>query len=121
MKLLNPETINADLGGLPVAELVSVYHLVDGIAKPIETKRGVKVNDGIVAVLSDKHKLVQHKDAFRPIVEGLTVMGKDFKYALWANNKKAEFYCYVDELNDGSDGIVYGFKAWNAFDGSSAI
>lgn len=117
MNILTPKdysTINSDLALIPRAELKDI--VVDG---NVETHfKAVKVSDEVVAVTSDHYKLVQHEEAFRPILEALVMREKAYKYSLIVNHKRAWLNIFV---GSGYDGINFGFKVVNSIDRSTAI
>lgn len=72
-----------------------------------------------VATVSDQYRLVQHKDAFQPVINGLRNIGReDFTFSTWANKSKA-FMGII--LGTTIDSVGYGFRATNSIDGSSTI
>jgi len=125
-QLKEASEINAALDALPTAEPVKLYYH-DGVEGSCEVKgfSGVLVTDhngysNIVHCPTNRYQVVQHKEAFRPIIEGMVQAGvQDFKYTLLANHKWAEINILVQEI--GNDGVRIGFNVKNSFDGSSAI
>jgi len=115
-KLSSANTINAAIQTLPTSKSEKVF---DSKGVELEDYRITRVKGEVIDVPSARYVLKQHEEVFRPIIEGVTVSGvKDFKYSLWATNKKANLNIYVGELKDG---IRFGFKATNSFDRKSSI
>jgi hypothetical protein len=117
------DTISAELQALPKAETYDVFarnmHSSEGEIIAVPGKKAIVVNGEPVAVMSKRYALVQHEQAFRPIVDGLTMRGiSDYQYSMWSDNGRASMAVYVGEA---ADGVKFGFKASNSFDGSSAI
>lgn len=118
--------VNTALDSLPTAKPVELFYN-DGVETNNEVKgfKGVLVTDthgysSIVHCPTNRYTIVQHKDAFRPIIEGMVQAGiEDFKYTMLANHRWAEINILVSET--GYDGVRIGFKVKNSFDGTSAI
>jgi hypothetical protein len=116
------EQINDAISSLPMAELL-----------PIQTESGEKIpNFRAVKVLmhrgrtcfvnctSNRYALVQHADAFRPVIEGLTQAGvKDFKFSCYSDENRAKLNIFVGEK--GFDSVQLGIQVYNSYDGSSAV
>ena len=113
------------LNDLPKAQLGDVYTTLDGEVKPIVKTTDIKavvVGGKIVATVSNHYKLVQHVDAFAPIVEGIHTAGvENIYFSLMANGKWAKLNLMFCQAKDGLEGINYGFTARNSVDGRSAI
>jgi len=127
-ELSSAETLNAELDTLPVAKMTHVKSCDEnGIENDgIDTSdfRAVIVNNEIVACPTKSYTLVQHKEALRPIVEGITQAGvQDFRYSIYADDRRANMNIYVDNAAEkGLDsGIFVGFRVTNSFDRSTAI
>lgn len=127
------EHINAVVDKLPQAELRTIFaeqpneSVVYEVEKDVVnasnltplTDKAVFVNDEHVAVVSKDYKLVQHSEAFKPIIDALVAKGVDkFEFTAWANNRKAYLGVLVAEA---ADSIQYGFRCTNSVDGSHAI
>lgn len=126
-ELKDASDINSALDSLPTAEPVKLYYHPGGVDAEQEVRgfSGVLVTgkngyQNIVHCPTTRYQIVQHKEAFRPIIEGMVQAGvKDFKYTLLSNDKWAEINILVQEI--GNDGVRIGFNVKNSFDGSSAI
>lgn len=123
--LRGAESVNADFEALPVGELMPMGCRVGEAYEPV---RGFKVlrvqmSDGGVHHVhtpAGRYKMVQHKAAFRPIVEGLTQAGEHgFQYVLVGTPKGAKFQVFVNP--EGHDGVRLGFEVTNVWDGRSAL
>ena len=125
--------INDVLDALPTAELRALYAETpdETVAYSTDkekvnasnlvplTDKGVFVADAHIANVSKDYKLVQHRQAFAPIVEALAVKGvENYEFTAWANNRKAFLGVLVAEANDT---LQYGFRCSNALDGSGSI
>lgn len=120
------EQINVGVDLLPKAELVELMpkeYVAE--AALMEDFKGVRVRDSAgkvnyVQVSGKDYKLVQHAEAFRPVIEGMTLAGnKDFKFSLNHNFKRAELRLYSGGF--GYDGVMLGWKISNSFDGHSRL
>lgn len=114
LTLKSYETIRADLATLPIAQEKEV--IVDGLTQ--ERYKAIMVNNKVIDIPSKHYKLIQHEQAFEPILEGLAQRGKPYKYALMCNSRKAWLNVYVGE---GTDTIRYGFSVSNSIDRSSSL
>lgn len=124
-KLKTASEINYALASLPKAIEKPVFTGIKNNLKETWTMRkqnhfkAIEVEGKTVAIPSNHYQLVQHEEAFRPIIEGLTLRGvEDFKFSLFANHKKAWLNIFVSE---GTDSIRYGFRAQNSFDRTTSI
>jgi hypothetical protein len=80
------------------------------------------VVDGVLVATTSKHyKLVQHKTAFQPILDGLHATGTDYEFALFLSDAKANLKVFCDDIPDNGHGIRLGFDARNSLNGKSAI
>lgn len=75
----------------------------------------------IVATVSRHYKLVQHKEAFQPIIDGLTATKTAFNFAMFQTDTKATLKVFVGEIPDNGKAIKLGFEATNSIDGRNAI
>lgn len=122
MELIDGRFVNGLIGQLPIAEAYKVVLTNGNNQVEPKDKVGIVVNGKCVGVVSDHYNLVQHEQAFRPIIDGLTVSGvQDFKANAVANHKWAKLRCFINHVADDKQGIKYGFQAENSFDGKSAI
>lgn len=120
------EQLNADIALLPKAELVELTP-IKYVAETeyLQNFKGVRVRDHLgnvqyVQVCGKDYKEVQHEDAYRPIIEGLTLAGnKSFQYTLISNFKKAELRLYSGAF--GYDGVTIGWRIENSFTGHSTL
>ncbi len=121
-QLLSAEQINQALNSLPIAEEVPVFYGKDNYPEEIKDRKGILVGGQIVNIPSKKYVVVQHAEALRPIIDGLTVTGNhDFKFKLWADRKKANMKVFLGSLKDSESEIRFGFKVTNSFDGTSSL
>jgi hypothetical protein len=77
-----------------------------------------KDTGSIVAVPTGKYTLVQHEEAFMPIVEALNSLGQPFKIAAIHSNTNAWLNILTTETDDG---VSVGFQAMNSVDGSTSL
>lgn len=114
-KLKEAELINPSLADLPKAELKPLA--VEGA--DTSAFKATVVKGKVIDCPTSKYRLIQHEQAFRPIIDGLTVSGvKDYAFTLWADEKRASLSIYIGESEDG---VRFGFNAKNSFDRSSAV
>jgi hypothetical protein len=125
-ELKSGEQINLALSQLPLAIEKAVFvpdhkNLETGRWKLRREKdyKAIEVDGEIVSIPSKHYHLVQHEQAFRPIIEGLTLRGvENFKFSLFANHRRAWLNVFV---GNGYDSVNFGFRALNSFDRSTAI
>jgi hypothetical protein len=108
------------LAGLPTAELRPLVAVTpDGLNSKAIDDKAVFCNEEHIGTVSKHYKLVQHKDAFQPIVDGIRQSGyTDFRFSAWATNKQASLGI---TLGEAIDTVRYGFKATSGYDGNHAI
>lgn len=108
----------SSLDSIPTAELQTIQ--MEGKTNPKQIK-AVVVNDRIVATVSRHYRLVQHKVAFQPILDGLHATATDYDFALIVNDARAWFKVFCDTIPENGNGIRLGFEATNSLNGKSAI
>lgn len=125
MRLKNLSEINVELSQIPRAIEMPVYvgtspHQANATPQVKYQKdlKAIIVDGKTVAVMSDHYETVQHEDAFRPVLEGLAMRQVDYKYALFANHRRAWLNIYVGE---GADTIRFGFRITNSLDGTTKV
>lgn len=106
------------LNSIPTATVETIR--MNGKMNPKEIK-AVIVGDRIVATVSKHYKLVQHRTAFQPILDGLHTTATDYNFALFVSDAKAYLKIFCDEVPDNGSGIRLGFDAINSLNGKSAI
>jgi hypothetical protein len=117
-KLHNTEIYNS-IEQLPIATKQNIT-TESGVTS--NTFQAIVVNDKIVSVLTNKYRLVQHKEAFTPIISSLEMAGiKKYDYILSNDDKKATIDIYTQTARDDKEGVEFGFRCQNSFDGRSAI
>lgn len=118
-KVYAAEFINPMIGQLPIAEMVEVQ-TTDG--REVKGFKAVMVKNQCVSVPTNKYQLVQHEEAFRPIIDGLTISGRaDWRFQLWNTNKRAGLNIMVGHTQDGKSHIEFGFSVTNSFTAKEAI
>lgn len=114
--LLEGNRVNECIATLPVATEQKVYTEKNG---RIPNRKAILVGNEVVDVVSDRYSIVQHAQAFRPIIEGLTVRGiQNFKFSIWATTTRANMNVFVGKADDG---VNFGFKCTNSFNRTSAV
>ena len=122
------EQINLAIAALPTAEktnLISVRGDNKDIYEDVPKFKAVRVKEhngdiSFVQVATPVYQLVQHEDAFRPIIEGMTLAGvSNFEFVLWNDAKQAQLQIY--STGTGFDSVSIGFSVTNSFDGHSRI
>lgn len=106
------------LDSIPSASLEAIQ--MEGKSNPKKIM-AVVVNENIVATVSRHYKLVQHKTAFQPILDGLHATGTEYDFALIVGDAKAWLKVFCDTIPDNGSGIRLGFEANNSLNGKSAI
>jgi len=125
-QMLKAENINLELDKLPTAKQLKVFAVDDeqNINHTAYKIMEVTENNGKKHYINPNknYALVQHKEAFRPIVEALVTSGvKDFDFMTYANAKKAELDLYVDGEVNKSEGVRIGINCANSLDGHSTL
>lgn len=126
----NADSVNQAIAELPTAKPLKIWTTNNDVEYPddaIECKNFKAVivtdkdnNSEIVNCPTNRYQIVQHEQAFRPIVEALTLAGiKNFQFNTLANHKWASLNVFV--TGSGYDGVNLGFSVTNSFDSSSAI
>jgi len=112
------DSLHAAVENLPKAKLA----LLDfaGFENPLHLQ-AVIVDNKVAAVVSSKYGLVQHSDAFKPIVEGIRASNVPFHYRCFAYGELAR-KAYLDVITTETyDTVRVGFRVANSIDGTSAI
>jgi hypothetical protein len=115
------DEIRQALEALPTAELCPIIAARGDNQDQFTrlTDKAVFCMDQHVGTVSQHYKLVQSKDAFSPIIEGLTLSGvTDYRFNIFATPAKAWLGITVGEA---ADGVRFGFRASTAHDGGHAI
>lgn len=89
-------------------------------------QKAIVINDEIVATVSSRYKLVQHREAFKPIIDGLHYVGVNYDMALIPQGKtKMGMNVFMDKVEayEGNDfgNVHIGFRVVNSVDGRNAI
>ena len=122
--------LNQAISRLPKATMLTLwadpFPLTEGSPyEEVSSFRAIRVENSIgqikyVACTSPKYRLVQHEEAFRPIIEGLTLAGLDqYSFCLNSDHKKAKLQVYA--AGEMIDSVRIGFSVVNHFDGQHAI
>lgn len=135
--MLNGHELNQAIAELPKAEPVKVF--VEGRGKgmkELKKFRAIKVTEHggkqhFVSVPTTRYHTVQHEQAFRPIVEGLTLAGQhNFQFVLVSTERYADLQIYIlpegikfNDMNKSDEfgGVMLGFSVKNSFDSSRAL
>lgn len=110
------QNAEAVVNSLPTATL----HSLDALE--LENPSGwkaVEVKGKIVGTVTDKYQLVQHSEAFMPIINGLDATGESYRVSVW--NKKGRAGMRVITKHEAADGVCLGFQALNSVDGTTAL
>jgi hypothetical protein len=111
----------ATLDEIPEASLQTITATEVGKIENTKNIKAVIVDRKIVATVSKSYQLVQHKDAFSPIFNGLHQTATPYVFSLFQTDTKAFLNVFVDEIGDNGSGIKLGFKVVNSIDGRNAI
>lgn len=123
------EQINKALAELPKAEMLDIQSVRgennDQFEK-IPHFKAIRVTEPksnrvyYVGCPTKQYRLVQHEEAFRPIIEGLTLAGYEhFKFLIWSSPKKAQMQIYTTP--EGYDSVNLGFSVTNSVDSNSCL
>lgn len=117
LELKQAEEINREIAQIPEAYREDICVGLKEV--PEKDFKAIVVDNKVQAVVSDHYKLVQHREAFRPVIEGLTLRGIDkFNFSLWGNHRRAWLNIFVGE---GFDTVKYGFRITNSVDRSTSV
>ncbi|CAL7960870.1 hypothetical protein GAMM_190003 [Gammaproteobacteria bacterium] len=73
-----------------------------------------------VQVSGKDYKIVQHEQAFRPLIDALTISGvQNFKFSLNSSFQKAELRVFT--VGEGYDSVQIGFNVVNSFHGHETL
>jgi hypothetical protein len=106
------------LDSLPVASLQEIEVADAGNSNHYQAVINEKIKD-VVGVVSGKYQLVQHKEAFQPIVEALNSIGASYRMNIGYTQRKA--WMSIVTNSEATDGVSIGFQALNSIDGTTAI
>lgn len=120
--------INSAISALPIANSfpVNVGTLnmpAEGYQAIVSVDRATKAAS-IVNIARMRYHIVQHEDAFRPIIEGMTIAGlQDFKFILTSQPHRAHLQVFTGQKAsvEGTEGISLGVNALNTFDGTKPL
>jgi hypothetical protein len=115
------EETKKTLENIPKASLQTITATKEGKIENNKEIKAVVVDKRIVATVSKNYKLVQHKDAFSPIFNGLHQTATPYEFSLFQTDTKAFLNVFVDEIGDNGSGIKLGFRVINSIDGRNAI
>jgi hypothetical protein len=101
---------------LPTATLYSLDSLE--LENPSGWK-AVEVEGAIVGTVTNKYQLVQHSEAFMPILNGLDATGESYRISVW--NHKGRAGMRIITSAEATDGVTLGFQAINSVDGTTAL
>jgi len=121
-KKLPASSIRAALGQMPKAELVELSAHTGGGLEKVEEFKTVRVTmpDGKVHYVYCprlRYRVVQHSEAFEPVIAGLT--GFDFDFMVRATPGRADLRIFSQKA--GYDGVQLGISIKNSFDGSTMV
>lgn len=101
---------------LPKATLTPIE--IEGAENSSNFKASV-VDSDIVGVVTGKYVLVQHSEAFSPIIKALDNAGEDYNCSVW--HKKGKAGLRVITGTESADGVKLGFQALNSVDGTTSL
>lgn len=111
--------INSAINAIPTAQEKKIF-LDDGTH--ISSHKAITVNGRVIDIPSKYYQLVQHSQAFRPVIDGLTESGiTKYNFQLISNDKKANLRIFTDSVNDGMSNIILGFQVINSFNRSTTV
>jgi hypothetical protein len=109
------------LDNIPTASLQTITATEVGNIQNPKSMKGVIVDGKLVASVSKNYQLVQHKDAFKPVFDGLHQTGTPYEFALFLDDVKASLNLFIDEVGDNGAGIKLGFRVVNSINGRGAL
>ena len=116
---LGHEQIKTVIENLPVAEKQELTTTTGALA---DNFKAIVVNNKVVSVLTNKYRLVQHTEAFAPIISSLVYAGiTNYNFAVTGDEKRVNLEIYTENARDDKDGVELGFRCLNTFDGRSSI
>jgi hypothetical protein len=104
------------IGSLPTAKLVPIE------LEEAENTSGYHasvVGGVIVGMVTKKYALVQHAEAFMPIITALDNAGEEYQVSVWDKRGKAGLRVITGRL--AADGVKLGFQVLNSVDGTTSI
>lgn len=118
--LSRAELINSAIAEMPVAyEQPLAYGMLPDSKVSITNFKAIVVNGQVVDCPTSRYVLKQHSEAFRPVIEGLTLTGTtDFQFNSWHDSHRAKLNIFVGNLTDG---VKYGFQLQNSFDRTTCM
>ena len=128
MKVISVDELERSLGDLSPAEKREVWIEKYGtteLEKLSKARALVNPRNGYVYdVVSNRYALIQHKDAFKPVLETLKTMGKNQVRAEFIQNKGRAWMSIVfpeTTINDGQDGIEMGIQMKNSYESGMSL
>jgi cell fate (sporulation/competence/biofilm development) regulator YmcA (YheA/YmcA/DUF963 family) len=115
------EQTQETLDNIPIASLQTIVSTNQGTILNPKNIKAVVVNGRIVGSVSKRYRLVQHKDAFSPIFNGLHQTATPYEFSLFETDTKAMLNVFVDEIGENGSMIKLGFRAVNSINGETAI
>lgn len=112
------DMIENEIHKLPVASIEEVQTTSGLMA---QKHKAIVVSGQVVSILTKKYRLVQHKEAFAPIINSVKNNVDKFNFCIIADNQRAYLDILTEKANDGKEGIEFGFRCKNTFDGRSSI
>lgn len=110
----------------PTAELKTLYtspHNAFGSVADLTVipfSQAVVIEGNPVSIVSNRYKLIQHYDAFQPILQGLETAGiKNIEVNMGARGAHAWMDVLVDD--DVVDSVRIGYRVQNSHDGKHAL
>jgi len=114
------EEVNEAISQMPVAQEQDVF-IAGGLQK-VFSHKAIVVDDKVIDIPTKNYKLVQHSEAFRPVVEGITLAGvKDFTFSAYSTNKVGYLNLYIGSINDGTSHINVGMQISNSLNRTLSV
>jgi len=119
-KPMSGEFVNA-----AISKLTTVTEEAVEVNLAVASNYKALVNGGngrLLNIVGSDYRVVQHVDAFRPVIDGLTVAGvKEFEFSLFERPGDAMLNVFTSFASDGSSGVKLGFRVKNHIDGRGAL
>lgn len=110
------EEAKAMLAKLPVAEL----HELNNFKNPKRIKAVVARNQ-IVGTVGKQYRLVQHAEAFKPVLDALDATGQNYNLSIWTSRDMGRSWMTIMTDVEAKDSVKLGFQVGNSIDGTTAI
>jgi len=119
----------AQVKDLPTAEKVKAFVKDAGEMKEAKGFEAIitRPNNRVAAMLSKRYEIVQHKDAFSPLLKTVNLFSPDIRGQVMQDDDGKRAYLFVSlpdkfsfKAGDGHE-LTFGFSAVNSYDGTTGV